>query len=353
MRSKLTTEGKKVIEDTVTTLPQNPDDVPDEFYSILSDEIAYNILAQITENRPSISPSQIKDGRYRYSAVLEDLERLKNQLGGSSAFKNKLPSINDEDCNKIFLGVPISAVKDWFRKILKDGWSPKFFWSKLASCFGVSQKDMSQYEEAHIRIQRFGILIENREYFQDILDRKEETAYGDLCKFTGLAWHPTQNGVGTEKMYMEFIDQFLTEYYEDAKSKGDDALVEFFNAFEGVCFEDRARKLEAYAMKHPLSQNVKALAEVVQVADWSSSNKFEDVCMKEVTALALEIGTTPYVSQLKERLEKKKVFETEFATDSGIKIKPTEEQFISWVEIAIDVYMILESDAGESFKVCK
>lgn len=204
MRSKLTRDRKKVIEDTLTTLPSNSNDVSEEFFSYTSHDITQIILDQVVDEKPGAS--QIKDGRNLYSEVLKDLERLKNQLGGSTAFKNKLPSIEDQDCSKTFLGIPISAVKDWFRKILKDEWSPKFFWANLALCFRVAKNDMSQYEEAHVRIQRFGILTTNREYFQDILYGKDEAAYGDLCKFTGLSWHPTQNGVGTEKIYMEFID---------------------------------------------------------------------------------------------------------------------------------------------------
>ena len=99
-------------------------------------------------------------------------------------------------------------------------------------------------------------------------------------------------------------------------------------------------------MKHPLSKDAESFTEVTQISDWDPSNKFEDVCMKEVMALALEIKTTPDVSQLQERLEKKKVFETEFKTDSGAKAKPTIEQFTSWTEIAIDTYMILEPDTN-------
>ncbi|MDR1057251.1 MAG: hypothetical protein LBL17_01580 [Coxiellaceae bacterium] len=64
---------------------------------------------------------------------------------------------------------------------------------------------MSQYEEAHIRIQRFGLLLANKERFIQILEDQNVERYGELCSLTGLAWHPTQNGVGIEITYIEFI----------------------------------------------------------------------------------------------------------------------------------------------------
>jgi hypothetical protein len=120
-------------------------------------------------------------------------------------------------------------------------------WHKLSGLFGVTKNDMSQYEEAHIRIQRFGMLIANKDRFVYILETKNQTQYDELSRITGLAWHPTQNGIGTEKLYIEFIEVFLTSYFEEAKRNGDEALVHYFYAFQGVCFEDRARNLEEYA----------------------------------------------------------------------------------------------------------
>ena len=95
--------------------------------------------------------------------------------------------------------------------------SPVFFWHKLSGLFGVTKNDMSQYEEAYIRIQRFGMLIANKDRFVNILETEDQTRYDELSRITGLAWHPTQNGIGTEKLYIEFIEVFLTSYFEEAK----------------------------------------------------------------------------------------------------------------------------------------
>jgi hypothetical protein len=59
--------------------------------------------------------------------ILQELDKLKNDLGGSPIFGSHTPTLEDEYAKKTFLGIPLTTVKDWFRMILNKEWPPKFF----------------------------------------------------------------------------------------------------------------------------------------------------------------------------------------------------------------------------------
>jgi hypothetical protein len=192
------------------------------------------------------------------------------------------------------------------------------------------------------------MLIANKDRFVYILETKNQTQYDELSRITGLAWHPTQNGIGTEKLYIEFIEVFLTSYFEEAKRNGDEALVHYFYAFQGVCFEDRARNLEEYAAAHPLE------GEMVfnDVADWSTEDKVEDVFMKEATVLALNSdGAPPTPTQLLERLNKQGIFDREFRTSDGTKSKPTVAGYNDWAKEQIEMCILSEEENDDANEI--
>jgi hypothetical protein len=333
-----------IIINTISQLPQSQDEIPEEFYNVLSNEIADIIQGNIVENTYVHAKLPIRNEKERYANLFNDLNRLKNKLGGSPNYGSHEPVINDSDNNRFFFGIPMSAIKDWFRKTLTDNWQPVFFWTKIASYFGVTKDGLSQYEESHIRIQRFKLLLDNKEYFNEILDTHDEAKFCDLCTITGMTWHPQRNGHGVEKLYIEFLEHFLTEHYQFAKKKGDDALIEYFSAFDGICFEDRCKILEEFVMNHPLPENSKDASIINKVADWSEADKFEDVCMKEITLLASELARTPSTDEFFKHLSLKNIFDIQFNNDDGVKSKPTLMQFDSFANRAINYYYILEEN---------
>ena len=185
-----------VISKALQNLPTRQDEIPNEFYNLSREEIIAVIKTEtIPSHEPIIKTTNITTNKY--AKVLDELNRLKDQLGGSPTFGSKPPTLVDPDSNKTFFGLPMPAVKDWFRMTLRENWRPQIFWSSVASLFGVTKYDRSPYEEAHIRIQRFEKLMDNIDHFTQILKNKDEARYGDLCTITGLAWHPKENGPGT------------------------------------------------------------------------------------------------------------------------------------------------------------
>lgn len=333
------------VKHTLTTLPMNNDVLSEEFLGVSVDDIEEIIYNNIVEE-PIKTTGPIKNGKDRFKNVLLELEKLKKKLGGTPTFRGKTPTMDDKDSDQTFFGVPMSAVKDWLRMTLKNEWRPQFFWKKLSALFGVTKYGMSQYEEAHIRIQRFGMMIENKDRFIHILESKDEARYGELSKITGLAWHPGKNSAGVEKMYMEFTELFLTDYFEDAKSKGEDALIGYFHAFQGVCFEDRVRRFEEYTQIHPIADLTSESHD--EIADWSTNNSAEEVFMKEVVILAMKNqGAPPTPTELLDYLQDKGIFNMEFMTSEGIKSKPTEDQFMKWAQEQVEMCILKEEPTNE------
>ena len=271
---------------------------------------------------------------------------MKDKLGGSRAFNNQKPTIDDRDSRKTFLGVPISAVKDWFRMVLIKEWPPRPFWEHIAKHFKVTKNEMSKYEDIHIRIQRLGLLIKNKERFHEILDKNIESRYGELCDITGMAWHPTKNSPAVERIYIEYIEKYLTIDFDEVKKQGTDALINYFMAIDGICFEDRARNIEEYARNNLLLEKIDD--DVQFVADWSTENCIEDVYLKEAQQMALKNdGTAVTPSQLFDHLIHKGVFNLEFSTGDGQKSKPSFDGFNSWAKEQIELCILSEEDVAE------
>lgn len=321
-------------------LPQNEQEVPNDFINLFPQQLSKEVQINSVEVPPI---SDAVNGINLFAPVLEKLDSLKDRLGGSPVFHSRTPTINEKDQNTLYFGLPLSAIKDWFRMILKKEWKPQIFWETVAKQFGVTKNNQkSQYEEAHIRIQQFGLLLSNKERFFEILDFQQKDRYSELCTITGLAWHPYSNGVGTEKTYIEFIERFLTDFFESAKRQGDDALVEYFNAFSGVCFEDRAIILEAYALTHPIDPQ--SDVPLVLPADWDTGSPVELAYMKEAEVLATQLHDAPTPKQLFEHLTKKGVFDLEFLNSEEIRIKPTKEEFDKWAQKQVELYILSDLD---------
>lgn len=330
-------KATEVIRSVLTVLPENPE-ATKYFTEIPVEDMR---MVMVAEEVTVATPVGVASGGNRCEKILNKLVELKDKLGGSPVFGNKLPTIDEQDNKRTFLGVPMSAVKDWFTKTLKENWKPVMFWTAAAKLFNVSKETQkSQFEEAHLRIQRFELLVANKDRFVEILNNEEKDRYSEFNSITGLAWHPSQNGVGTEKMYFEFVEQFLTVHFEEALKKGDDALIEYFNAFSGVCFENQARNLEEYVIAH--SKGNEEIASVSKVADWDTTQSPEKVFEKEMMVLQDETKEAPTPKGMLAHLQKKGIFDIEFG-EAGAKAKPSIEQFNAWAQMMVDA-MILEED---------
>lgn len=172
-------------------------------------------------------------------------------------------------------------------------------------------------------IQRFGLLVANKERFVGILNSQNEERYKEFGTITGLAWHPDINGGGTEKQYMEFVEVFLTDYYLDAKAKGDDALVEYFQAFQDVCFENRCRNLEEYAFLHPLAgeENLVTAKDIIDIDSNEPANVAFDNVLNHLGQKHGEVS----IDLFYKALEENNIYNMEFPTDGGTKEKPSLE----------------------------
>lgn len=339
-RKRCTIRGAiKIIADTISSLPTKIKYVGRVFVMLPRKFIFKTAQDNITE---SILPYVPLPGVDLFAMVLAELDKFKKPLGGAPVFGARKPTINFSDSNRFMFGVPMSAVKDWLFMTLENKWRPAVFWKGLGELFGVKiDLRMSQYENAHIRIQRFGLLISNKERFFETLDNNDTNRYYELSQITGLAWHPDQNAASVEKEYIEFIEQFLTVYFENAKQKGPDAMVEYFNAFHGVCLEDRARNLVEYAIKNPMKNNIYTLP-----PDWGTEDMVETAYMKEAQVLALQLHDVPTPEQLFVHLISKGVFDLEFTTYDGKKSSPSKEGFDSWAKEQFDAYIL--KDPNES-----
>jgi len=279
------------------------------------------------------SLNDVKNGENRYREALSDLDRLQDRLGGSPVYLGR-PTIHDEDEGRTMFGIPMNNVKDWFRMTLEKEWSPRVFWKNVAALFGVSdQTKLSQYEEAYVRIQRFGMLIENKDRFFEMLDKGQTDRYHEMGDIAGLAWHVGDNSPGIEKNYIDLVDRFLTVYYERAKNQGDDALVEYFNVLKGVCFEDRCRYIEEYIAA---IESGGVVAELANIVDFNTNvppdyrelgAEKRGAFFAELEALSNELMREPSSLELREHLQKKGVFNTDFLEEDGTKAKPSFERF--------------------------
>ncbi len=209
-------KSMQLIEETIHLLPHDPQCVPPGFTEIPLPVIEKSVQLG-TDN--FVPLKEVVDGKMLFHTVLNELDRLKERLGGAPNFgDNAHPSLDDPDKHKTFFGIPMRAVKDWLRMVLKDKWTPQVFWRAVSSLFHVTTHNLySQYEEAHIRIQRFGMLIANKERIIGILKNNEKERFSEFSQISDMSWHPTTNGFGTEIQYIEFVEKFLKEDFQEAK----------------------------------------------------------------------------------------------------------------------------------------
>ncbi len=186
----------------IEQLPEDPNKIPSNFFKYEPHEVVELIELMIERYKPALPPN---DGRYFTKNILADLDRFKDRLGGAPNFQGGVVTLNSDDANHHFMGQPLAAVKDWFRKTLNEGWRPVKFWNFVATYFHVTIGGQTQYENTHERIQRFGLLHANREQINEILDSEEANRYPEFGQITGLAWHPKDNHKSIEKEYMDMI----------------------------------------------------------------------------------------------------------------------------------------------------
>ncbi len=317
---KISPEFIQIIHD----LPETKGDQFPVIQDVTDEQIEQLAKVGTTETEPVSDVS----GSNTFEKVLSELDRLKDRLGGAPNYNGQRPpATDDKDKNKTFLGTPLPAVKDWLRNTIKEGRRPRAFWKIFAAkLFGIRKDNQeTQYEYAAKAIQRFGLVISNKELFLNIVRENNREDFPLFGQLTGLAWHPDRNAAAVEEESMHAIELFFTEYFEKAKVQGDDALVDFFNALTGVCFEVRAENIRQYILSH--SHELKAAREV---ADYDTFTPLNEMLTKETQLIFDLSGEIPGPKALYEHLLERGVFGTEFGPKEA-KEKLDLEAFHKWV----------------------
>ena len=308
----------------IQELPEHAQEVPSQVYDIDSDAIE-----QLIKSGTNVVTDQdfSSKGKDHYEVVLSELDRLQARLGGAPNYQGKRPPpVDAEDMNRTFLGVPRSSVRDWFRMSLHNKWHPRIFWTWCASRFNVSQDlCLTHYEYTAQAIQRFGLLTENKQYLVDLLKTNPERCRSEFSRITGLAWHPAANAKAVEEEYFTIVDAYLTKGFEAARCKGDDALIEYFSAFEGVCFEARARNLEQAYGKYSTEG-----AELLEIPDYDLSSSPAQIFEREATTLANRLSRCPTIKELTTFLKEKNIFSAKLTGDGSDASMSTFEKFHIW-----------------------
>ena len=230
------TKTKTLIHDVVERLPENPNDVQPLFNQIPLGDIEKEIKEADKEVQiPVVDPTTVVDGKNRFAEVLKVLDGLKDQLGGSPNFVNGPPVIDLDDNKKTFMGIPKAGVKDWFRMVVDKKWKPAPFWKRAARLFDVERKTSNPNMRKLISASNaMECSWRTRIDYIQILDDQRADRYNELNSITGMAWHPAMNGAAIEKLYIDFIETFLTTHFEEAKKRGGDALLEYLKLL-AVC----------------------------------------------------------------------------------------------------------------------
>ena len=98
----------------LATLPEDDYDINKEFYRIPVEEIEKTVRDNTVVTPPPDRKVFSADVFLSlHNDILVELDKLKNDLGGSPHFNSQTPTLNDEDSSKSFLGIPLSAVKDF------------------------------------------------------------------------------------------------------------------------------------------------------------------------------------------------------------------------------------------------
>ncbi|MFI5343862.1 MAG: hypothetical protein ACHQUC_06540 [Chlamydiales bacterium] len=340
-------EALKAFQSRIENLSEEPEISDEEFILIPEKDLKQAIEAG-TVDTPQLA--DVIDGKHHFDEVLKELNRLKGELGGSPVFGRSVPTIDERDNAITIFGKSKANLKDFFRMVLEVHWKPAFFWKMAARLFGVTGPQYSQYEAAHIHIQRFGMAVANKTRFFEIIDRWEEDRFIEFDRITGLNWHPIKNPGSIEKNNIELVESFLTEYFEEAKKKGDEALKAYFMAFNGVCFEGRIRNFDEYMNAYPLEAlagEMKGVSNIVDVNTEEPVKRAFDKIMSDLGPKLQELHEELTPLRFLEEVRKYEVFDKEFPKGET-KAKPTLEDAHQYVLDSIDLY-VMDPYSSEDF----
>lgn len=212
--------------------------------------------------------------------MFEDIRQFKEQMGGSPNYSGD-PRLADESSS--FSIVSKEAAKAWAdTQIRKGNFFMKMIGQMTNNVLGLGAVE-TDYERVNIyldsmrRLALYKTTILNA-FEDDLQKQKADTeAYKQaskdgkiprseqeaifnkyssgaqlLLELTRLTAHNKDNGAAVEKMNVEASLSVLSAQYRLAKQEG--RLLEFFNALDGVCFDDRVRQLLEYAQDHEVPQ---------------------------------------------------------------------------------------------------
>ena len=294
-------EGAKTLEDFAATLQSAPlhkldaNSFPPELTRVKQKQVEEFVNVHLdettvkTSSLPVSSPSVTK-----IDAALQDIQQFKTQMGGTPHYADGHPSYGPS--SKKFFGIPLESCRAWCQKQVESGGFFKGFWKCVGKLFGVSDLPETRFEKASLYLESMRSLAAHRDEIAAAFRRSSSDGSYTMGTLTRLACHPGSNG-GPEGMIRN-IDSALELFgalYEDAKAKG--TLKNFFEALDGVCFENRTTNLQEYAMAHPVGGGAgdtvaqdspvpgKLVVTLEHVAVHQESDTMMDALAKEIGAL--------------------------------------------------------------------
>ena len=252
---------------------------------------------RIVENPPPVDARQpVLRATPTIDAARQDLLQFRTELGGSPHFPDGNPTYSLK--TKKFFGIPLEACQAWCQKQIDNSTILKGFWKAVGRAFGLSDVQQTQFETAALFIESMRLLSANRDRIAEAFRRSTAEGQALMGETARLACHPSLNG-GAEGMIRNIdssLEIFETQY-ANAKSRGE--LLDFFQALQGVCFENRMTMLTEYAMAHvdlnPVNEEVQnqgGLNLKREMVDHLSTDTMATALMKEIGAI---INTNPDV----------------------------------------------------------
>ncbi len=332
--AKIFDEGLSQVGNTPISIPNNLIDLTNNknYKNIVDSSIELDATSSIHEQPREVSAS--------FKNIQQDLNKLKNELGGSPNFDGKEPKLQ---LNKKFLGIPIDTVRDFFSKGVQQGWHPSFVWEALSSAFGTGKEGRTCYEFASLSLQRYGIVKDNIENIRADFNNpflSDQDLKDSFAKLSGFLIHIQLNGRDASLKTIENQLDILDSLYEKAKNNG--TLEEFFRqAFEArACFEDRMDAFQAYAMTH-LDES--ARIDLNKMKDYTQDSSKDRVLgeeLKEFLQNNPEATASEFKTYLMETVNVTNIKAKDYQSNQATTI--TEEEVNIFIQQQVDYYTINE-----------
>ncbi|CAM3713225.1 hypothetical protein [Parendozoicomonas haliclonae] len=230
-----------------------------------------------TETAPALQLSK------SYEGYLNQLDGLKDQLGGAPNHDGKRPVLNRD---KVFWGRSVQHVRLLISRAINGKWFPPVLWKALGKHFHI-KNGLTHYEYLSLAIQSISQMKKHMDEIKFRLQEGKNPA-DYFHEVTGLTFHksylPPQMLGNLLENYVEVFEL----QFEKAVAGG--RLQEFLEQampFRDVCFEARYRSMASYVGAQ--SEGSDALNTEL-VVDYDSQSPVEQVFSEEIRKFFVEHG---------------------------------------------------------------